>query len=76
MKLALNSQHVLYGQITTTQEFQASTPQERNNIICWLGVTEQPLFAPFINIDHVVNDLIDTGGVYLILGTQAGAFKR
>ena len=34
VKLALNSQHVLYGQIATTQEFQASIPQERNNIIC------------------------------------------
>ena len=38
--------------------------------------TEQPLFAPFINIDHAVNDLMDTEGVHLILGTQAGAFKR
>ena len=62
--------------MATTQEFQASTPQEQNNIICWLGVTEQPLFAPFINIDHAVNDLMDTGEVHLILGTQDGAFKR
>ena len=40
VKLALNSQHVLHGQIASTQEFQAFTPQERNSIICWLGVTE------------------------------------
>ena len=39
VKFALNSQHVLHGQMATTQEFQASTPQERNSIICWLGVT-------------------------------------
>ena len=34
VKLALNRQHVLHGEMATTQEFQASTPQERNNIIC------------------------------------------
>ena len=66
VKLALNSQPVLSGQMATTQEFQASTPQERKQYNLLIGGTEQPLFAPFINIDQALNDLMDAGGVYLI----------
>ena len=37
VKLALNSQPVLSGQMATTQEFQASTPQERKQYNLLIG---------------------------------------
>ena len=38
--------------------------------------TALPMPVTLVSMKHSVNDLLNTRGVYLILGVQAGAFKR